>query len=86
MRQRDKVGRKAKAQRRKAPRQRPNTPKTTRQRSSLAAATNVARLTRERDEALAQQTATAAQLGEFTEIRIILCPALLCSSEFRGAS
>ena len=59
MRQRDKVGRKAKAHRRKAPRQRPNTPKTTRQRSSLAAATNVARLTRERDEALAQQTATA---------------------------
>jgi GAF domain-containing protein len=59
VRQRDKADRKAKAQRRKAPRQRPNTPKTTRQRSSLAAATNVARLTRERDEALAQQTATA---------------------------
>ena len=61
MRQRDKVGRKAKAQRPKAPRRRPNTPKTARQRSSLAATkeTNVALLIRERDEALAQQTATA---------------------------
>ncbi|MGB8553939.1 MAG: GAF domain-containing protein, partial [Pseudolabrys sp.] len=61
MRQRDKADRKAKAQRRKAPRRRPNTPKTARQRSSPVAAneTNVARLIRERDEALAQQTATA---------------------------
>ena len=61
VRQRDKADRKAKAQRRKAPRRRPNTPKTARQRSSPVAAneTNVARLIRERDEALAQQTATA---------------------------
>ena len=61
MRQRDNADRKAKAQRRKAPRRRPNTPKTARQPSSPVAAneTNVARLIRERDEALAQQTATA---------------------------
>ena len=61
MRQRDKAGPKAKAQRRKAPRRSPNTPKTARRRSSLATGkeTNVARLIRERDEALAQQTATA---------------------------
>ena len=64
MRQRDKTGGKsAKTQRHPTLRRR-NAPKTARRSSSLAASkeTNVARLTRERDEALEQLAATSGVL------------------------
>ncbi len=65
MRRRNKIGGKAtKRQRRKKTLKRLNAPKRSRRRHSLAAGkeTNVARLTRERDEALEQQTATSEVL------------------------
>ena len=63
MRRRDQAGGKAiKATRRKALKRR-NAPKTLRHRNSVATTKDVARLTREREEALEQQTATSEVLS-----------------------